>query len=162
MSYPLQLACLLFYVIMYFKFREGLFYAFSISKKKRRKGFQNFWWFESHHQIGAIGKIYYVNKFYLIAWCLVAVITVGTGYLSFMKPVLIVLNAIVGLPLIPMYIFGFVHTNRAEYGEAFVVLKKRKTVIFSRTPFGGYYSTFEDVLLCCIPVLVLVTNIIFY
>ena len=145
MFYFFQLAVLLIYALMYLQFREGIFCACAISKKKRRKGFKNYWWFEVHHQIGAIGNLYFVNKFFFIGWCLTFAITLCFGYLSFMKYFIIGLVGFLSVCLIPMYVFGFINENQAEYGEAFVLLRKRKH------GYGGYDSSILDLFCCFLP-----------
>ena len=155
MFYFFQIAVLLIYALMYLRFREGIFYVCTISRKKRRKGFKNFWLFEKHHQIGTIGKLYYVNKFFFIGWCLTFALTLCLGYLSFMEYFIAGLIGLLSACLIPMYVFDFLNCNRAEYGEGFVLLRRRKH------GYGGYDSSIVDLFACFLPAFVVFFNLFY-
>ena len=137
---------LLIYTFSYLRFRGGLYCAFQISRKKKRKGFKNYWWFESHFKNGAIHKAYYINKGFFLAWCFVACVTVLLGFVSFMQPVITVLIGLLGIFLIPMHLWGLVKDCQKEYGTP-IIIHKRDPVI------NKYYSSIpEMILICLIPI----------
>ena len=132
------------YALMYVRFRDGLYSAYPISRKKKRIGFKNYWWFESHFQKGVIHNAYYVNKIFFLSWCSVACITILLGYLPFMKFVITALIGLLGAFLVPIYLWGMIKSNQTEYGTSFVVFARRKHL-------GGFYSSFYEMLICLVP-----------
>ena len=149
----INIVSLLAYAGGYLQFRGGLYCAFPISKKKKRIGFKNYWWFESQFQNGAIHKAYYINKGFFLAWCFVACVTVLFSFVSFMKLAISVLILILGLVWIPMSLWGMVKENQRDYGKAIVVLTRQKYI-------GGYYSAIAEIIgTCCFPVIIFGINL---
>ena len=136
----LNLSFLLCYVFMYLRFREGLFCAYPISRKKKRIGFKNYWWFESHFQMGAIYRAYYVNKFFFLIWCLTFCVTLLCGVVSFLQPIVAILVGILGISLIPMSLWGMIKYNQRIYGVPIVI--RRRTEIK-----GKFYSSIPEIIL---------------
>jgi len=144
MFWLINIIFLSIYALMYVRFRDGLYSAYSISRKKKRIGFKNYWWFESHFQNGVIHKAYYVNKIFFLAWCAVACITLSLGFVSFMQPVIMALIGVLGVFLVPMFLWGTMKENKKRYGESFVVLRRRKHI-------RGFDSSVKDMLVCLCP-----------
>ncbi|MBR3893908.1 MAG: hypothetical protein IKJ35_02050 [Clostridia bacterium] len=144
MFWTVNLVFLLFYALLYYQFRRGLYCAYPISEKKKRIGFKNYWWFESHFQNGAIHKAYYVNKIFFLAWCAVTVMTLLLGFVPFMQPVIMVLIGTLGIFLDPMFLWGTMKENQKIYGTAFVIWARRKHI-------RGFDSFVYDLLICLSP-----------
>ena len=131
---------LVIYAFSYFRFRDGLYCVFKISRKKKRVGFQNYWWFESHFQMGAIYRAYYVNKFFFLIWCLTFCVTLLCGVVSFLQPIVAILVGILGISLIPMSLWGMIKDNQRIYGVPIVI--RRRTEIK-----GKFYSSIPEIIL---------------
>ena len=136
---------LFYYGLGYFRFRDGIYSVYPISRKKKRKGFENYWWFESHFQNAAIGNVYYVNKIFFLAWCFVACITLVFGFVSFMKPIIMVLIGLLGVFLIPMHLWGMGKSNQKEYGTSIVVCQRIKEIKGRKV-----YSSIPEIILACV------------
>ena len=150
----LNIIFLLLYAFAYLRFRGGLYCAFRISRKKKRKGFQNYWFFKSHFQIGAIHKAYYINKGFIFAWCFVLSITVFLGFVAIMRPVIIVLIGLLGVCLVPMCLWGMEKSNLQEYGTPFVLISKHKIYTGRR-----HSSIPEAFMICMIPFVPIIVDL---
>ena len=155
MFWLVNMVFLLLYAMLYCRFRDGLYSAYPISRKKKRIGFKNYWWFESHFQNGAIHCAYYVNKIFFLAWCMVGCITLCFGFLSFMQSLIMVLIAILGAFLVPMYLWGMIKYNQKEYGRSIVVYERLKHIKGSKV----YSSIPEIIMIWLIPFLVVFTDL---
>ena len=144
MFWIVNLIFLLLYALLYCRFRDGLYCAYPISRKKKRIGFKNYWWFETHFQNGAIHRAYYVNKLFFLAWCLVTCITFLLGFLTFMQPIIMVLVAFLGVFLVPMYLWGMIRHNQKEYGRSIVVYERLKYI-----KGGKVYSSIPEIIMVC-------------
>ena len=138
----LNICFLLYFIFPYFRFREGLFCTYRISKKKKRIGFQNYWWFESHFQIGAICRAYYVNKAFFLLWCLTFCITLICGFVSVFRVFAVALVGFLGIFLIPMSLWGMIKANQKEYGVPIVICRRTEIK-------GKLYSSIPEMILIC-------------
>ena len=116
---------LVIYAFSYFRFRDGLYCAFQISRKKKRKGFKNYWWFESLREIKHLGRFYVINKIFVCLYALAVIVTVPLSFFASFRAVVIAFNVIIGAALIPMTLFGVIKSNKKEFGKSFVWLKIR-------------------------------------
>ena len=149
-----NIVSLLVYIGKYVRFRGGLYCAFQISRKKKRKGFQNYWWFETQFQSGAIHKAYYINKGFFLAWCFVACATLIFSFVSIARLAVAILVLLLGLVEIPMALWGMVKENRRDYGRALVIFSFRK-----KNGNRAYSAIAEVIGTCCFPVFMFGINL---
>ena len=121
----INIVALLFYLLMYFTFRDGVKIACKISLKKKLKGFKNYWWFESLREIKHLGCFYYINKVFVCLYALAVIVTVPLSFFASFRAVVIAFNVLIGGALIPMTFFGVIQTNKKEFGRSFIWLKIR-------------------------------------
>ena len=146
----INIVALLFYLLMYFTFRDGVKIACKISHKKKLKGFKNYWWFESLRGIKHLGRFYVINKIFVCLYALAVIVTVPLSFFASFRMVVIAFNVIIGAALIPMTLFGVIKSNKKEFGKSFVWLKIRTDGT------KKLYSSVIDVGFCFLPIFIII------
>lgn len=155
MFYIFHIVFLLFYAFMYAVFRDGLRAAHKISQKAKFKGAKNFWWFEGVRESKKLGKSYYVNKLFTIFYLFAAAAVLALGLFDFAKVFVALLMVILGVALIPMNFYAWIHNNKKEYGRAFILLQKRNDGT------NKYYSSIVEIGWSVFPLLIIFFEILF-
>ena len=148
MFYFWCIVIVLFNIVLYANFRSGIYDYFRLSKmsksniKKSRKGFRNYWFYESINKKSPLGILYNLNYIYLTATVAFSVPAVLLGYIKALQPTLFVLSIILCIIEIPSTILSSTHSNIAEFGKPFVLLVRRS---FHPGHRGPFYSSLIDI-----------------
>ena len=120
---------------MYSRFREGICFEYKIKFKHKTNDFRDFLWFKKGKQ--KIKKLYYVNKIFTVLYIVLLAAVLLLSWFEFAKIVIICLFGCLSALLIPMSFYAQKHCTIKEYGQAFVLFKKRKQGV-------TYYSSIFD------------------
>ena len=130
MFYILNLILVLYNIILYMFFREGIYDFLRLSKvsktyiKKNRHGVGNYWLFSAIHKQHSLGILYYLNIVYLSYTLFFSIATLALGYIKLLQPVLFIGSIVLLLIQIPCTVSSSVHICRMEFGNPFVLLTR--------------------------------------
>lgn len=160
MFYFLHILLVLCGFFIYGCFRSGILDRLRVSGmsrtyiKKHTKSFLNYWLFTKLNCLHPMRSLYWLNIVYLTVLLTYAGIALLLGYLPSMKLVVIILSAFLCLLEIPCCVFSAISSCQAEYGEPFVLLRKRKD-----SPRSGYFSSIPYLLAWIAPLFILLLSI---
>ena len=149
MFYFLHFIIVLYNILIYALFRGGIteyMRRLRISKsyiKKNKKGFLNYWFYRDINKDRPIGAVYYLNIIYLSLTAVYSLLAIVFGYMTALKPLLLILSIIICVLQIPAGIFDSVQNCMIEYNKPFVLIAKKKGHTY-------YYSSLFDMLSWCI------------
>ena len=109
--------------------------------RKLTKGKRNFWWYEALHKELNLGAIYYFNKFFVILWALLFLLTLFTGFIKIMSLILCPMYVLLCILTACMMVFAKIQDNLDDHGKAIV--------LWAKTSNGGWDSFIFDVILVC-------------
>lgn len=144
----------LYNFLLYAIFRSGIYDYLRLSKisksniKKNRKGFKNYWFYQSINKQTPLGILYILNYIFLTFSVIFIILAVTMGFIKALQPVLFHLSIILCIIEIPSTIIATICSNNAEYGRPFVWFAKRKHM-------KGFYSSLIDMFSWSVTVLLI-------
>lgn len=132
MFFCLQIFFSLFSLLFYGYLRSGIYSQLRLRKiskttiKRKRKGFQNYWFYRDIQKNYGLGWIYGLNLAYFWGWIVHLSIVLPAIAFSWLKFPVFVCSCLLSLLEIPAVIFASVNENRAEFGTGFVLMAKCK------------------------------------
>ena len=145
----------IFYLLFRFSVNEWLKRSKHISRtkiKKLIKEKKNFWWYETLHREVDLGLIYYLNKSFTIVYILLLILTLLTGFIKIMSPILCVMNIILYLLTDFIVIFWRVQDNLDYH--------KKPIVLFARSSNGGIDSIVLDIAVILFVIMMAYVNVV--
>lgn len=130
MFYILNLILVLYNIILYMFFREGIYDFLRLSKmsktyiKKSRRGFRNYWLYSAIHKQHSLGILYYLNIIYLSYTLFFSVSTLALGYIKLLQPVLFIGSIVLLFIQIPCTVSSCAHIYHIEFGKPFILLTR--------------------------------------
>lgn len=154
MFYFLSIVILFYNLLLYASFRSGIYDYLRSAKmsksniRKKRKGFKNYWLYQSIHKERPLGVLYGLNYLFFIVTVLYSVLALALGFLKAFQPFLFGLSILLCWIEIPSTVIASVHRCNEEFGKPFVWLAKRKAL-------GGYHSSLTDMLSSSVTILLI-------
>lgn len=130
--YELNIVYAIVSVWMYMSFRISIGYYLrhtGNSKtyiRKNKKDFWNYWIYKKIHAEIGLGYVYYLNLGLLALTLLYFLIATSLGWLDEMKIPIAVLHSLLCCTQLPSSVFAHVYDNLEDYGQRFIILRKRK------------------------------------
>lgn len=149
MFYFLQIVIVLYNLLLYALFRGGIYHYLRLSKmsktniRKNQKDFADYWLYRSIHRQHPMGALYALNLVYLIATISCSVIVLAIGFIDTLQTFVWILSLVLCLIEIPAMAITSVYDCKAEFGQPFVLLRKRKES-------NGYYCSLLDMFAWCV------------
>ena len=143
MFYFYCIVIVLYNILLYSIFRGGIYDYLRLSKmsksniKKNRKGFKNYWLYQTINKQTPLGILYRLNYVFLIFTAVFTVLAIAVGFIKMFRPIVFACSVLLCLIEVPSTILASIYSNKMEYGKAFVFLAKRKYV-------RGYCSSLID------------------
>ena len=132
MFYWMQIIFSLYSLLMYAIFRGGIYSHLRLRKisktaiERNRKGFRNYWLYRDIQKNYGLGFIYGLNMTYFWGWLVHLSMALLAIAFSWLELPLFICSCLLCLLEIPAVIFASVNENRAEFGNAFVLLAMTK------------------------------------
>ena len=132
MFYFYCIVIVLYNILLYCIFRSGIYDYLRLSKmsknsiKKNRKGFKNYWLYQTIHKQAPLGILYRLNYIFLIFTAIFTVLAIAVGFIQIFRPIVFACSVLLCLIEVPSTILASIYSNKLEYGKAFVFLVKRK------------------------------------
>lgn len=149
MFYFLQIIIVFYNFFLYAIFRGGIYHYLRLSKmsktniRKSQKGFANYWFYQSIRRQLPMGILYSVNLIFLIATIFGSIMILATGFIKPLQPLVWGISLFLCSIEIPAMVITSVYDCKAEFGQPFVFLCKRKES-------NGYYCSLLDMLSWCV------------
>ena len=143
MFYFYCIVIILYNILLYCIFRSGIYDYLRLSKmsksniKKNRKGFKNYWLYQTINKQTPLGILYRLNYVFLTFTAIFTVLAIAVGFIKMFRPIVFLCSILLCLIEVPSTILASIYSNKMEYGKAFVFLAKRKYV-------RGYCSSLID------------------
>lgn len=154
MFYFLYVVIVLYNLVLYANFRSGIYDYLRLCEmsksniRKNRKGFINYWLYQSIHQIHPLGFLYYLNCLYLIFTCAFTILVLALGFINMLQPVFFILSVILCMIEIPATVLASIYDCKQQYQKPFVLFRRT-------TKRGYYYSSLFDMFSWCITALLI-------
>ncbi len=132
LTYFLSPLLLLFPILHYLFFREGMKNRFKRTKVIKRdvrilmRGKANFWWYQGIHKKYGIGILYPLNIIFTVIFLLTLVLMLLFGWLRVVQYVNAALYTALTLLGTGMGFFGMTENNIAQYGKPWITLRIEK------------------------------------